>query len=443
MKRLLLLAALALLALPATAGAHPLGNFSVNHLTEVRVSPDRVDVLYILDEAEIPTFQERGLPASAVLARKRAEVARGVRVTVGGRPVALVPAGPARLTHPPGQGGLPLTRLELPLTARVRTLGTVTVHDGTFGDRIGWHAVVPLPARGTAVRSNVPAEDPTGGLRRYPKDLLRSPAAIRDALLEVRSGAGTVQAPHGPRVTVADRGSGGFAGILDDAASGRGVLLLLLAAAFGWGALHALSPGHGKTMVAAYLVGTRGSTRDAIALGATVTVTHTAGVVALGVVALALSAWILPEQLYPWLNLASGLLVVGVGAQVLRTRLKKRAHHHHHHHHHHEHEHRSRRSILALGASAGLIPCPTALVVLLGAIAQHQIGLGLVLIAAFSAGLATTLTGLGLTVVHASRVLGRLRVPSATTGVLSSASAALVLLVGCVLTAQALPKLPL
>jgi nickel/cobalt transporter (NicO) family protein len=441
MKRLLLLAALALLALPATAGAHPLGNFSVNHLTEVRVSPDRVDVLYILDEAEIPTFQERGLPASEVLARKRTEVARGVRVTVGGRPVALAPAGPARLTHPPGQGGLPLTRVELPLTANVRTLGTVTVHDGTFGDRIGWHAVVPQPARGTAVRSDVPAEDPTGGLRRYPKDLLRSPAAIRDARLEVRSGAGTVQAPHGPRVTVGDRGSGGFAGILDDAASGRGVLLLLLAAAFGWGALHALSPGHGKTMVAAYLVGTRGSTRDAIALGATVTVTHTAGVVALGVVALALSAWVLPEQLYPWLNLVSGLLVVGVGAQVLRARLKKRAHHHHHHDH--DHHHHTRRSILALGASAGLIPCPTALVVLLGAIAQHQIALGLVLIAAFSAGLATTLTGLGLTVVHASRALGRLRVPAATTGVLSSASAALVLLVGCVLTAHAIPLLPL
>jgi ABC-type nickel/cobalt efflux system permease component RcnA len=348
----------------------------------------------------------------------------------------LRPAGPGRLSHPPGQGGLPLTRVELPLSAQVRTLGAVTVHDGTFPDRIGWHAVVPLPGRGTAVRSNVPSADPTGGLRRYPKDLLRSPAAIRDARLVVSAGAGTISAPRGRHVVVGDRGSGGFAGILD---RGHGVLLLLLAAAFGWGALHALSPGHGKTMVAAYLVGTRGSSRDAIALGATVTVTHTAGVVALGVVALALSAWILPEHLYPWLNLVSGLLVVGVGAQVLRSRLRKRhAHHHHHHHHHH-----TRRSILALGASAGLIPCPTALVVLLGAISQHRIALGLVLIAAFSAGLATTLTGLGLSVVHASRALARLRVPAATTGLLSAASAGLVLVVGCVLTAQALPKLPL
>ena len=104
------------------------------------------------------------------------------------------------------------------------------------------------------------------------------------------------------------------------------MLVLLLLAAFGWGAVHALSPGHGKAMVAAYLVGTRGSTRDAILLGATVTVTHTAGVVALGVVALGLSAWILPEQLYPWLTLVSGLLVVGVGAAVLRGRLRSVGH---------------------------------------------------------------------------------------------------------------------
>src|SRR5262249_52928179 len=147
--------------------------------------------------------------------------------------------------------------------------------------------------------------------------------------------------------------------------------------------------------------GTRGSTKDAIALGATVTITHTAGVIALGVIALALSAWILPEDLYPWLNLTAGLMVVTVGIQVLRKRLKRAQHHHHHHDHEHPHVHEhTRGSILALGASAGLIPCPTALVVLLGAIAQHRLGLGLVLILAFSAGLATTLTGLGIAVVH-------------------------------------------
>ena len=227
------------------------------------------------------------------------------------------------------------------------------------------------------------------------------------------------------------------------------MLVLLLLAAFGWGAVHALSPGHGKAMVAAYLVGTRGSSRDAILLGATVTVTHTAGVVALGVVALALSAWILPEQLYPWLNLVSGLLVVGVGVAVLRGRMRLRGGHRpprprprtatttgtattttH-----------DRRSLLALGASAGLIPCPSALVVLLGAVAQHRIGLGLVLIVAFSAGLAATLTGLGLAVVHAGRALARLPVPGRLVTAIPAASAALIVVVGMALTAQALPRL--
>jgi len=420
---------------PAAASAHPLGNFSVNHLTEVRVTPQRVDVRYVLDQAEIPTFQERGLPANAVLARKRAEVARRLVVTVGGRRVALRPSGPARVSHPPGQGGLATTRVVLPLAADVRALGTVRVHDGTFPGRIGWKAVVPLPGRGTAVRADVPGSDPTHELRRYPRDLLKSPADIRDARLQVSPGAGTVTAPGGRAAYSSGSGSGGFASILDD---GGGVLVLLLAAAFGWGALHALSPGHGKSMVAAYLVGTRGSVRDALLLGGTVTVTHTAGVFALGFVALGLSAWILPEHLYPWLNLVAGLMVVGVGLRVVRSRLRHRHAHHHHHHHHHHH---SRGSILALGASAGLIPCPTALVVLLGAIAQHRVGLGLILIVAFSAGLATTLTGLGIAVVHASRALARLRVPGRLAGSLSAASAGLIVIVGAVLTAQAVPQL--
>jgi ABC-type nickel/cobalt efflux system permease component RcnA len=228
------------------------------------------------------------------------------------------------------------------------------------------------------------------------------------------------------------------------------VLALLLLAAFGWGAVHALSPGHGKAMVAAYLVGTRGSTRDAILLGATVTVTHTAGVVALGVVALGLSAWILPEQLYPWLTLASGLLVVGVGVAVLRGRLRGGGHQHghdhahgdgHHHHHHEDDAPSKRRSLIALGASAGLIPCPSALVVLLGAVAQHRIGLGLVLIVAFSAGLAATLTALGIAVVHAGRLLARAPIPGSVAAAVPAISAAAIVVVGLALTAQAVPQL--
>ena len=458
MKRLATLLAAAFFLLVPAAGAHPLGNFSVNHLAQVRVSSDRVDVRYILDQAEIPTFQERGLSNAAVLARKRAEVAEQLTLTVDGKPVALTEAGEATLAHPPGQGGLRTTRVELPLTAKVRAPRDVIVRDATFGGRVGWKAIVALPGSGTAVRSSVPATDPTNGLRRYPQDLLKSPSDVRTATLTARPGDGTVSAPDGTRVAAAREHSAdtGLTGVFSDAAAGKGVLLLLLVTAFGWGAVHALSPGHGKTMVAAYLVGTRGTPRHALLLGATVTVTHTIGVFALGFVALALSQYVLPEDLYPWLNLISGSLVVIVGVSVLRGRLRKRHHHHHHelgHGHAHGHgrsghghshappERLSMRGLLALGASAGLIPCPSALVVLLGAVAQGQIALGMILIVAFSLGLAATLVGLGLAVVLAARSVSRLRPPGRLVNALPTASALVIVVVGCVLTANAVPQL--
>ena len=220
------------------------------------------------------------------------------------------------------------------------------------------------------------------------------------------------------------------------------MLLVLLLTAFAWGAIHALSPGHGKAMVAAYLVGTRGRPRHAVALGGIVTATHTAGVFALGLVALALSEYVLPEQLFPWLNLASGALVLVVGGAVLRSRLRVR-HHHHHHPHSHSHappERVSWRGLAAMGAAAGLIPCPSALVVLLGAVAQGELALGMLLIVAFSAGLAATLTALGLAVVLAQRAVGRLPAPGRLASALPTVSALLIVGVGLVLTIQALPQ---
>jgi len=435
MRSLLLILVVAFAALAAPAAAHPLGNFSMNHIAEVSVSDGRVDVRYVLDQAEIPTFQERGVARAERVRRKRAEVLRRLRVTADGRPLALTPGTPT-LALRPGAGGLQTTRFELTLGAAVHAR-RVEVRDGTYPGRVGWRAIVARPGRATAVRSSVPATEPTHGLTRYPKDALSSPADIRSATLAARPGNGTVTAPGADAKGTADgsRESGratagdGLAGIFADASAGRGVLILLLLAAFGWGAVHALSPGHGKAMVAAYLVGTRGTARHAAALGATVTVTHTAGVLLLGVVALTLSAFILPEQLYPWLNLASGLLVVGVGAAVLRKRARRR----HHHHHHHHPEDLSTRGILAMGASAGLIPCPSALVVLLGAVAQHQLALGLVMIVAFSLGLAATLTALGIAVVHATK----LPVPGRVAAALPTASAFAIVCVGVVLTVQA------
>ncbi|HYH87690.1 MAG TPA: sulfite exporter TauE/SafE family protein [Solirubrobacteraceae bacterium] len=442
--RLVLLATLAaLMCAPAAAHAHPLGNFSVNHLTEVSVSAERVDVRYILDQAEVPTFQQRGVAQAEVLRGIRAEVARGVRVTVDGRAAPLTAVGPPRLALRPGSGGLKTTRFELALRAPARDARSVVLRDDTYGGRVGWRAIVARPGRGTAVRTGAPASDPTRRLTRYPEALLESPADLRMARFDVRPGDGTLVAAGARSGGRGGGGADGFAGLFADAAAGEGVLILLLLAAFGWGAVHALSPGHGKAMVAAYLVGTRGTPRHAVALGATVTVTHTAGVVLLGVVALTLSQYVLPEDLYPWLNLVAGLLVLGVGAAVLRSRLTRRHHHHHHHHHDHDHappERLSARGLLAMGASAGLIPCPSALVVLLGAVAQHQIALGLVLIVAFSAGLAATLTALGLAVVWTSRAAGRLPVPGRALAALPTASALVIVGVGVLLTLQAVPQ---
>ena len=431
---------MALLAVASPAAlAHPLGNFSVNHLTKVRVSADRVDVLYILDQAEIPTFQERDEPRSQVLAAKRAEITRGLQLKVNGREAALVPAAAGELRHLKGQGGLLTTRLELSLSASVEDPRRVELSDRTFPDRVGLKAIVAQPGEGTAVRTDAPSGDPTRGLRRYPGDLLDSPLDRRSASFTVEPGDGSLVAPRaeGDRmVTTRDASGQGFAGLFDDAASGQGVLVLLLLAALGWGALHALSPGHGKAMVAAYLIGTRGTARHAVGLGVTVTITHTLGVFALGLVTLLLSQYILPEDLYPWLTLVSGLLVVCIGAGVLRSRIRGRGHSHSHHHHDHT---VSRRSLIGMGAAAGLIPCPSALVVLLGAIAQHEVALGLLLIVAFSVGLAATLTGLGLLVVYARRILPRLRMDGRLAAMLPAASALAIVVVGCVLTAQAVP----
>ena len=434
--RAALVAVVLVLATAAPASAHPLGNFSVNHLSTVSISSDRVQVRYVLDQAEIPTVQERGLTRAEVLRRKLDEVSRGLMLTVDGRRTALRPAGPPKLSFPRGAGGLPTTRVELPLSAAVRDPTRVSLHDDTFPGRIGWKAIVAAPGRDTAVKTHAPSGDPTHGLRTYPKDLLQSPLDQRDASFSVTGGNGTLTAPKfaGAHVATTSAGrSDGLTGLFEDAAAGRGVLVLLLLGALGWGALHALSPGHGKAMAAAYLVGTRGSTRDAVVLGATVTITHTIGVFALGLVTLSLSQFVLPEQLYPWLTLVSGLMVIAVGAGVLRSRLRTQPHHHHHHHEH------PTRGLLSMGAAAGLLPCPSALVVLLAALSQHEVALGMLLIVAFSVGLAGTLTGLGVAVVHARRLIPPRLAAGRVAALAPVVSAALVISLGLVLAARAVP----
>ena len=247
--------------------------------------------------------------------------------------------------------------------------------------------------------------------------------------------------------------------------------------------MHAMTPGHGKTIVGAYLVGARGTARHAVYLGLTTTVTHTAGVFALGLVTLFASHFILPERLYPWLSVLSGLFVVVIGlnlfvkrfqgAQIFASSSLQHGHtdphdhdheHHPHHDHVHDHEHEhdhvhnrghshlppgtdglpvTWRSLLALGISGGLLPCPSALVVLLSAISLHRIGFGLLLVLAFSLGLAGVLTGIGLLLVYAGRLFGRLPTQGRVIRLLPAASALFIAVVGMGVTAQALTQLGL
>jgi ABC-type nickel/cobalt efflux system permease component RcnA len=255
------------------------------------------------------------------------------------------------------------------------------------------------------------------------------------------------------RAVVRAVADGGFASLIVHEHLSAGFIALSLLIAMFWGAAHALSPGHGKSVVAAYLVGSRGTARHAVFLGMTVTVTHTIGVFALGLVTLSLSAFIVPDQLFPWLNLVSALLIVGVGLSVLRWRVRewrKRSsgnHHHGHEHSHghdhgHDHDHAlSGRRLLGIGVSGGIIPCPTALVVLLAAISLHRIGYGLVLIVAFSAGLALAMTGIGVAAVTAKRTFDRVDFNGGIIRLLPAFSAVVVLGLGLLMTARALPHI--
>jgi nickel/cobalt transporter (NicO) family protein len=384
---------------PTIATAHPLGNFTVNHNARIEPAGDRVRVLYVLDMAEIPTFQERARfePALDQYADDRAaEIARNLHLSLNGQPAALR-LEQRTLSLPDGQGGLPTLRLEAVYSAELRDVSSALVQlsltDDNEPNRIGWREIVARSgAAGTSIeQSSVPADDVTNELRLYPDDLLKSPLNVREAHLSFTPGAAAARPmltlPANP---VLDRARGTFAELANGAELTPGFVLFALAVAVVLGAAHALQPGHGKTVVAAYLVGSRGTPMHAVFLGATVTVTHTAGVYALGLVTLFLSQYIVPERLYPILEIASGALVVGIGIWLFGGRLlralrpeRDHAHHHHDHAHPHAHEHAHPhgavgfRSLLALGVSGGLLPCPEALMVLLITIAAHRVLFGL------------------------------------------------------------------
>jgi nickel/cobalt transporter (NicO) family protein len=453
-KRALLLLAVAAAAVSALVGAgaaasHPLGNFTVNHFAEIDLAGDGIYVRYALDLAEIPTFQEGATVRRPAYA---ATLARSLELTVDGTRVPLFVVAHRTLERP-GAGGLETMRFDAVYRAAAR--GTrLTFADHAYASRIGWREIVVAARDGaTVVTASAPATTRSNELRAYPQSLLRSPLDVRRATVTYRPGTIAATAPAIETRTAPSHASGGFDSLIRRGNLSLGVILgSLLIAAF-WGSVHALTPGHGKALVAGYLVGTKGRPRHALLLGATVTVTHTAGVFALGLVTLLLSQFIVPDQLYPWLTLVSGLLVVAVGASVLRQRLRLRhadashlghvhhgeGHHHHHHHHHASEESLTSRGILGVGVAAGILPCPSALVVLLSAIALHRIGFGFALIAAFSLGLAATITGIGLVAVLARSFFGRVSLNGGIVRALPAFSAIVILAVGVALTVKALP----
>jgi ABC-type nickel/cobalt efflux system permease component RcnA len=450
MKRFLLVV-LAALAFAPAAAAHPLGNFTINHFSRIEVAGDRIYVRYVVDMAEIPTLQRVPLTTS------------GLELRIDGRVRPLRVLRTA-LAHPVGAAGLHTTRFQAILAGpRVTTSTLIDYRDRSYSGRIGWKEIVV--GAHTASKSDE--------LRSYPKDLLSSPLDMRSAGATL---APTNDAPPtllaGAALRAPDRiADSGFASLIGRGNLSFWVILGSLAVALFWGAAHALSPGHGKTIVTAYLVGNRGTPRHAALLGLITTVTHTIGVFTLGAVTLALSAFIVPDTLYPWINVASGALVVIVGLAVLTGRWRS-AHEHGHDHGHHEepagpvlarvkltkgasghshggghhHQHevpKDLRGLVAVGVSGGLLPCPSALVVLLAAISLHRVAFGLLLIVAFSFGLALTITGIGLVAVFAKRAFKRLDLNGGLMRFLPAVSALVIVVAGLVMTARAIPELHL
>lgn len=428
-----MIVALAVVALTVVATgaafAHPLGNTTTNAGAYLHITRAGIGVDYVLDIAEIPAVQ-----ASAAIdvsgdgtldqdeqrqwGRERcAQLAAGLVLSVSGRPSTLA-IDDIALSQPPGEAGLTTLRLDCALRA------PGTSWDGAAGDarvislrdtndlgRAGWREITAEATGGVrVVDSDVPASSPTNRLRTYAGDQLTTPLRVTDATVTVEPGAGDAVAVTTPFGKTGDAVAASFTSLV-----ARQELTVLFAAfafvaAVGLGATHALAPGHGKTVMAAYLVGTRGGPRHAVVLGLTVAASHTAGAWALGV-AISASQTLAPERVYPWLGIVSGVLFVAVGAALLRRSLGPE---HHHHHHQHDHDHdRERgghagghtgehthapvrwRQIVAPGLAGGLVPSPSAVVVLLGGIALGRAWFGVILVAAYGLGIAASLIGAG------------------------------------------------
>lgn len=539
-----------LLTPPSKAQAHPLGNFTINHYSRIELSPDGIFVHYVLDMAEIPAFQEQreidadadgtvsAAEGSAYLEQQAERLREGLFFVINERAVELR-AVASDLSFPPGQGGLDTLRIEIDFTAPMPEGwedGAQQAHfrDDNYRDRIGWREILARSGDGVRVfDSTALAEDVSEELRAYPEEGLNNPLRVGSAIFSFEPGvpaatggeaASTEPAVDPEKEERAVRGNpdstlARYAELIAEDRLTIGVIVIALLAAVGFGALHALSPGHGKTIVAAYLVGSRGTWRHALVLALTVTATHTSSVYALGFITLYLSEYILPEDLYPWLSVASGALILAMGLALffgrlwssrlageafewLKARLSAAParqlalagaavtpggeHYDHAGAHDHSHSHEAGRDahdapgtprhgfgpahsdavpgqdgqpvrwrgLIGLGIFGGLLPCPSAIVVMLSAIALHRVAFGLLLIVVFSFGLAAVLTAIGFVLVYAGAISRRMPIVGIVTARLSNVgglsslavrafpvgSAAVVVIAGLVVTLRGLSQ---
>ena len=523
-----LLGTAALVLGPTTAAsAHPLGNFTVNTADRLQITADGIDVLHVVDTAEIPTGQlaqaRQGFDLDGDGALSPPELDRYAMTTctAAATELQLAVAGSAvpltvvttRATTRPGAAGLPTTRLECLLRSPGRVDGDVSFSDPLASQRNGWREVTASSACGPLTDSTVPEASNSDLLLTYPTDLLSSPLDVTSARFTVTAGGSCrtvgndLPTPGEVSPRGLDRVSRTFTDFLSRPDLTVTFAVASVLASLLFGVLHALAPGHGKTVMAAYLVGQRGTRRQALQLGAVVTFTHTASVLLLGAV-LALGAVAAPELVVPATEVISGVLLAAVGVYLLVLALRKlrprsldghdldghdhdghdhdghdhdgHDGHDHDGHDHDAHENQSARELLTAGGSdrrpaatlprahshggrththaplpdgplswkalagmgvaGGLVPSPSALLVLLSATALGRAWFGVVLVIVYGVGMAVTLTAAGLLLVRAQAALdrrgmtdGRLR---RAVRLVPVATAAVVLLLGLVLVAR-------
>ena len=427
-----------------------MGNFSVNNFSRIEIEKNQIRLRSVLDMAEIPTFQEsqtidqnqntRLEPAELdqYLEKLTEQYRANLKIAVDDQPLSIQIVDKS-ISQPTGSGNLPTLRIEWDFTAEIPANTSSASHrlqfeNNNYKERVGWNEiVVSRTADINVFDSTAFGSQLSDELKTYPEDMLLAPLAERAAEFSfasssVPANAKPLQTRDGKISAAAQKDR--LAELISVREVTPSIILFGLLVAFGLGAAHALSPGHGKTVVGAYLVGSKGTIKHAAFLGLTVTITHTIGVFIIGIITLFLSRYILPERILPFLSFISGLLVLFIGLSLFKTRLLAWLGYETNHHNHDAHEHDNLdasnafvhthdghthshlppqtvtwSSLLALGISGGLLPCPSALVLMLAAISFDRIAYGLLLTLAFSVGLAATLMGIGLMFLYVGKLL--------------------------------------